>query len=124
VRHGDGFFGAGASTTEQFAEQVRTIREALARDGRDPAGFAIAKRVYMTIDDDHARARKRTDEALERHYGRAGLATVAVMGAPEECVRGLLDVSAAGAELIQLNTLFDDAEQMERLAAEVLPQLR
>jgi probable F420-dependent oxidoreductase len=123
VRHGDGFFGAGASTTEQFVEHMRIVREALAEDGRDPAGFAIAKRVYITVDDDPARARKRTDEALERHYGRAGLATVAVTGAPDACVRGLRDVSAAGAELIQLNTLFDDAEQMERLAAEVLPQL-
>jgi hypothetical protein len=38
-------------------------------------------------------------------------------------VRGLRDVAAAGAELILLNPLFDDAEQMERLAAEVVPQL-
>ncbi len=38
-------------------------------------------------------------------------------------MRGLRDVAAAGAELILLNPLFDDAEQMERLAAEVVPQL-
>ncbi len=123
VRYGDGFFGAGSSTTEQFAEHVRTVRGALAEAGRDPAGFAIAKRVYVTIDDDPERARTRTDAALEHHYGRSGLAAVAVTGAPDECVRGLREVAGAGAELIQLNTLFDDSEQMERLAAEVTPQL-
>jgi alkanesulfonate monooxygenase SsuD/methylene tetrahydromethanopterin reductase-like flavin-dependent oxidoreductase (luciferase family) len=124
VRHGDGFFGAGSSTTAQFADQVRTVRAALADTGRDPAGFAIAKRVYVTVDDDPERARRQTDEALEHHYGRAGLVAVAVTGRPDECARGLREVSGVGAELIQLNTLFDDAEQLERLAAEVIPQLR
>jgi hypothetical protein len=51
------------------------------------------------------------------------LAPVAVVGTPGECVRGLRDVGVAGAELILLNLLFDDREQMERLAAEVMPQL-
>jgi hypothetical protein len=38
-------------------------------------------------------------------------------------VRGLREVAAAGAGMILLNPLFDDAEQMERLAAEVVPEL-
>ena len=29
----------------------------------------------------------------------------------------------AGAELVLLNPMFDDAEQLERLAAEVVPEL-
>jgi hypothetical protein len=33
------------------------------------------------------------------------------------------EVADAGAELILLNPLFDEGEQMERLAAEVVPQL-
>src|SRR5262249_51774175 len=52
VRLGDGFFGAGSATTAQFAEQVPIVREALAQSGRDPAGFQIAKRVYIAVDDD------------------------------------------------------------------------
>ncbi len=35
----------------------------------------------------------------------------------------LAGIAAAGADLILLNPLFDEAEQMERLAAEVIPQL-
>jgi hypothetical protein len=38
-------------------------------------------------------------------------------------VRGLREVAEAGAEPILLNPVFDEAEQMERLVAEVVPKL-
>jgi hypothetical protein len=47
---------------------------------------------------------------------------VAVYGPPDTVAAGLRAVAAAGAEMIQLNTMFDHAAQMERLAAEVLPR--
>jgi probable F420-dependent oxidoreductase len=126
VRHGDGFFGAGSQTTAQFAEQVGIVREALDQQGRDPASFDIAKRVYLAVDDDAERARERMGAALQRLYGFFGLpdlTPVAVFGPPDACVQGLREVAAAGAELLLLNPLFDEAEQMERLAAEIVPQL-
>jgi probable F420-dependent oxidoreductase len=126
VRHGDGFFGAGSNTTEQFARQVQIVRDELADQGRDPAGFPIAKRVYIAVDDDAERARERMRAALDRLYGFFGLGDmtpVSVWGTPDACVRGLREVADSGAELILLNPLFDDGEQMERLAAEVVPQL-
>jgi probable F420-dependent oxidoreductase len=126
VRHGDGFFGAGSNTTEQFAKQVQIVRDELADQGRDPAGFPIAKRVYIAVDDDAERARERMRAALDRLYGffRLGdMTPVSVWGTPDACVRGVRDVANSGAELILLNPLFDDAEQMERLATEVVPQL-
>ena len=127
VRHGDGFFGAGSTTTADFAGQVRIVREALAETGRDAAGFRIAKRVYIAIGDDGARARERLAAALDGlygYFGLTGMSAVAVAGPPGACVEGLREVAAAGAELILLNPLYDDAEQMERLAADVVPQLR
>lgn len=127
VRLGDGFIGAGSSTTEQFADHVRIVRDALAETGRDPATFPIAKRVYLGIDDDPERARERVASALDSRYGYYGLGgrltPVAVFGPPDACAQGLREVVAAGAELILLNPLFDDAEQMELLAAEVIPRL-
>src|SRR5262245_58353147 len=39
ARLGDGFFGAGSSTTAQFADQVRVVRAALADLGRGAAAF-------------------------------------------------------------------------------------
>lgn len=126
VRLADGFFGAGTSTTEQFAEHVRVVRDALAETGRDPAGFRIAKRVYLAVDDDADRARRRVAASLDeryRYFGLRGLDPVAVAGTPADCVRGLREVVHAGAELILLNPLVDATEQMERLATEVVPEL-
>lgn len=123
VRHGTGFFGAGSQTTARFAGQVRVLRDALAEAGRSPDAFPIAKRVYIAVDDDPARARRRIGAALEALYGR-DLEAVAVFGPPDECVKGLREVAAAGAGTILLNPMFDEAEQMERLAADVVPRLR
>ena len=69
VRYGDGFFGAGSTTTSRFAEQVRIVREALAEAGRDPASFRIAKRIYIAVDDNAERARQHVAASLVRFYG-------------------------------------------------------
>lgn len=128
VRHGDGFLGAGSSTTENFAEAVKTVRRELAEQGKDPAQFSIGKRVYLMIDDDPARARERVLAGLRRIYGQMpGIDDVPVCGTPDAVVRGLREVIGAGAEMILLNPVGDDVaadrEQMERLASEVIPQL-
>jgi probable F420-dependent oxidoreductase len=126
VRHADGFFGAGSTTTAQYADQVRVLHDELSQAGRDPAGFRIAKRVYIAVNDDDERARHDVGEALDRLYGEFGmrdLAHLAVSGRPEACVQGLREVVDAGAQLILLNPLFEDREQMERLATQVAPQL-
>ncbi len=125
VREGDGFFGSGSSPTATFAEQVRLVRRALQESGRSAADFPIAKRVYVAIDENAARARSRTNEALERLYGQRveSIEAAAVAGPPADCVRELREVVAAGAELILFTPLFDQAEHAERLAAEVIPQL-
>jgi probable F420-dependent oxidoreductase len=122
VRIGDGFFGAGSASTAQFAEQAQTIREELVEQDRDPQSFRIAKRVYVHVDDDSARARDQIESALEHHYGRP-MPGIALAGPPSECIEGLATVAAAGAEMILLNPLLDDTAQMERLAAEVIPAL-
>jgi 2-methylisocitrate lyase-like PEP mutase family enzyme len=56
-------------------------------------------------------------------FGAADLTPVTVSGPPDAVVEGLRQVADAGAEMILLNPLFDEAEQMERLAAEVMPRL-
>jgi probable F420-dependent oxidoreductase len=125
VRHGDGFFGAGSTTTPAFAEQVSTVRRELEQQGREPGEFRIAKRVYITVDDDAERARTRMAAGLVRIYGDFGrqLEPVAVSGPPDACIAGLRQVAEAGAEMILLNTVVDQAEQMERLYAEVMPHV-
>lgn len=127
VKYGDGFFGAGSSTTAQYVEQVRAIRADLAEQQRDPATFPLAKRVYIAVDDDRSRAEGRMRQALAEIYSSPGLPDflpVAVYGSANECVEGLQAVSDAGAERILVNPIFDLPEQMERLAAEVLPHIK
>lgn len=128
VRHGDAFLGAGSTSTTDFAQQVSILRRELAGQGRDPAGFPIGKRVYLTVDDDPARARERVVAGLRRVYGRMpGIEEVPVSGTPAEVADGLRRVQEAGAEMLLLNPLgadvAEDREQMERLAAEVVPTL-
>ncbi|EUA52581.1 luciferase family domain protein [Mycobacterium xenopi 3993] len=51
-----------------------------------------------------------------------------VSGTPADVARGLREVIDAGAQMILLNPVGNDVaqdrQQMERLAAEVIPQLR
>jgi probable F420-dependent oxidoreductase len=125
VRLGDGFFGAGSSPTARFAEQVTVVREALAETGRPAESFPIAKRVYVAIDNDAGRARARMNAALTELYGHRveAIEAAAVAGTAADCVRELRQVGEAGAELILCTALFDQAEQMEQLAAVVIPEL-
>src|SRR5215470_500443 len=55
VRVGSGFFGAGSSRTAAFADQVATVRQALAEAGGAKRDFGIAKRVYIAIDENAGR---------------------------------------------------------------------
>jgi len=125
VRLGDGFFGAGATPTARFAEQVQLVREALAAAGRAATDFAIAKRVYIAIDEDAGRARRRMNDAMEHLYGRRvpDIEAAAIAGTPADCVAAAREVAAAGAELILFTAMFEQAEHAERLAAEIIPQL-
>ena len=120
-----GFFGAGSSPTDKFAEQVRTVRAALAEAGRPAEDFAIAKRVYIAIDEDAARARTRMNAALEGIYGYRvpAIEAAAITGTAADCIREVNQVATAGAELILFTALFDQREQMEQLAAAVIPKL-
>ena len=125
VRRGDGFFGAGSTPTARFAEQVTAVRAALAEAGRPAESFPIAKRVYVAIDDHAERARERMNAGLTELYGRRveAIEAAAVTGTAADCVRELHQVAEAGAELILCTALFDQAEQMEQLAAAVIPEL-
>jgi alkanesulfonate monooxygenase SsuD/methylene tetrahydromethanopterin reductase-like flavin-dependent oxidoreductase (luciferase family) len=129
VRHGDAFLGAGSSSTAKFFEAVKTVRHELDEQGKDPTKFGIGKRVYLMVDDDPARARERVLAGLHRVYGAMpGIDAVPVSGTPDDVAAGLREVIDAGAEMILLNPvgrdLAEDREQMERLAAEVVSQLR
>jgi alkanesulfonate monooxygenase SsuD/methylene tetrahydromethanopterin reductase-like flavin-dependent oxidoreductase (luciferase family) len=98
---------------------------ALTEAGRDPGGFPIAKRLYIGVDDNSARARERMRAAIAGMYGRPvpEIEAAAVAGTPAECADAVARTAAAGAELILFTTLFDEGTQAARLADEIIPQL-
>ncbi|MBI4336973.1 MAG: LLM class flavin-dependent oxidoreductase [Chloroflexi bacterium] len=124
VRMGDGFMGAGSTSTGDFQKEVALLRSMLEQAGRDPATFPIGKRVYLAVDRDRARAERRLQQWFGHIYGNAATATkVSVFGSAEECIEGIGQVVAAGAQTVLLHPAFDLAEHIEVLAKDIVPRL-
>lgn len=124
ARMADGWIGAGSSSTEEFRRAIAVLQQSLEAERRDPAAFSVAKRVYVAVDSDPKRVRSRLRRWFTSFYGDPDLADrVAVFGPPDACAAGLAAVAGAGAGLVVLNPVFDQEEQAEVLAAEVLPML-
>lgn len=117
ARIADGWIGSGSSSSADFAAQAQLLDAALSDEGRDAAAFAKAKRVYIAVEDDEPRARKRLAAALDGMYARPGLAErCGVCGPPEACAQVLRELIAAGARELVLHPLHEPLEQLERLA--------
>jgi probable F420-dependent oxidoreductase len=124
VRYGDGWMGAGSSSLSDFVKQYEVLRRALDEAGRDPSTFAISKRVYLAIDDHRDRAERRLREWFAARYRSAEMAPrVCVWGSRAECANRLQELISAGARHLLLNPVFDELEQMEIIASELLPRL-
>jgi len=121
---GNGFLGAGSISAATFYEEIDTLRKLLDEARRDPATFSVGKRVYIAVDGDRARARKRLDEWFTAFYGRPLAETVAVYGTVDQCAEALRAmVARTGATFFLLHAVFDEAEHTERFAAELAPRL-
>jgi probable F420-dependent oxidoreductase len=121
---GDGFMGAGSLSTAKFADEVKILRRLLQEAKRDPAAFPVAKRVYIAVDRDKARAGKRLTEWFGAFYGRPQMAEdVSVWGPPGECAAVLRQIVDAGAGMLMLNPVFDEMEHLEIFASEIATKL-
>jgi probable F420-dependent oxidoreductase len=124
VQHGNGWMGAGSSSTEDFIEQYGMVRRFLDEARRDPATFAISKRVYIAVDNDRVRAERRLRAWFGVRYRSADMGSrVGVWGSRDECLDKLAAVVRAGARHLLLNPMFDDMEHLELLAQEIVPHL-
>lgn len=124
VKYGDGWMGAGSSSTSGFIRESALIRRFLEEAGRDPAKFSISKRVYMAVDDDRKRAEQRLRDWFSVRYKNAELAArVSIWGSRQECADKLREVIVGGANHLILNPVFDELEHIELLAGEVIPHL-
>jgi probable F420-dependent oxidoreductase len=124
VRHGDGWMGAGVSSSADFIQQVGLVRRFLDEAQRDPTTFPISKRVYLAVDNDRDRAERRLREWFGLRYKNADWASrVSIWGSRAECTDKLGELVQAGAQHLLLNPVFDELEHLEVLAQEVIPHL-
>ncbi|MGH7824901.1 MAG: LLM class flavin-dependent oxidoreductase [Candidatus Binatia bacterium] len=124
VKHGNGWMGAGSSSSSAFVRESATIRRYLAEAKRDPATFGIAKRVYLAVDNDKGRAERRLREWFGRRYKNADLANrVSIWGSRDECTEKIQEIVRAGAQHIVFNPCFDEMEHLELCAKDIMPRL-
>lgn len=124
ARLGDGWMGAGSSSSADFVKQAELLRRFLADAKRNPDEFPISKRVYIAVDDDRARAERRLRDWFGMRYRSADMASrVAIWGSRAECIDKLGEIVRAGARHLLLNPVFDEMDHLELLASDVIPKL-
>lgn len=120
ARLGDGWMGAGSSTSAQFAAAAQELDELLQEEGRDSDSFPVAKRVYVAID----QSVDIVTSWLSGIYGRhAPSLDVVTMGTAEEVAEKLAGPDFKRARHLLLAPVGDE-RQVEALASQVLPALR
>jgi probable F420-dependent oxidoreductase len=123
ARHGQGWMGAGSSSSSDFVQQIGMLRRFLDEERREPTQFAVSKRVYIAIDSDRNRAQRRLQEWFAVRYKRAEMAArVSLWGGKQESTEKLNELVLAGAKHLMLNPVFDEMEQLE-LLAEIVKEL-
>jgi probable F420-dependent oxidoreductase len=124
ARLGDGWMGAGSSSSADFVKQVELLRRFLDETRRDPNGFRLSKRVYIAVDDDRARAERRLRDWFGLRYKSADMASrVSIWGSRAECIDKLGELVRAGVQHLLLNPVFDEMEHLEVLAGDIIPKL-
>jgi probable F420-dependent oxidoreductase len=116
----DGWMGSGGSSNAAFVRSVPILREALEKIGRDPAGFPISKRVFVSVDERPATARAELHRWFTMVYRNPeGTDASGIHGTPAQVRERLEELVAAGANHLLLNPVARHAEQLEALAAVV-----
>src|SRR5256886_8927060 len=114
---------------ERYARSLEKIREAAHAAGRSLTGFTGAHLAFITVGRDYERARKTWVSVLSRRYAQdfEPLAKkYGVIGTPEQCAAQLAAFRDAGCTYFLLSAIGDprdEREQLETIAAEVLPRV-
>lgn len=127
VNLGSGWIGAGAAPPARFAEEYALLQRTLEEAGRDPGGFVVAKRLYVAVDRDRARALTRAQAWFSSTYhGRdpSAVEQICVIGSAEECAENIRRVAQGRATHLALSAIYDEAEQLEVFGSDLLPLLR
>ena len=112
-----GWMGGGGSSKRSFEQCVPLLRAALEEAGRDPTGFPISKRVFLSVHEDPRAARLELDQWFSGVYGYpSGTEEAGVYGTPAQVGERLAELVAMGANHLLLNPTTRYLEQTEILA--------
>jgi alkanesulfonate monooxygenase SsuD/methylene tetrahydromethanopterin reductase-like flavin-dependent oxidoreductase (luciferase family) len=96
---------------------VPLLRSAIEEAGRDPAHFAISKRVFLSVHERHQVARAEVEHWFaDVYHDPAGTDQFGVFGTPDEVREQLDQLAATGATHLLLNPVTRYREQIEALA--------
>jgi probable F420-dependent oxidoreductase len=125
-RQGDGWVSYVVQP-ERYGQSVAKIRAAAA--GRSLDGFAFAHLGFITVGRDWESAKAVWAQALTKRYAQdfEPLARkYGIIGTPEQCAEQIARFEAAGCNYMIANPIGDpkdERDQVERIAADVLPLL-
>ena len=115
-------------TPERYRQSLQKIEAAAQAAGRSLDGFARAHLTFITVGRDFETARDAWVQRLSRRYNQdfAPLAErYGVIGTPAQCIERLQRFAEAGCDYFLLNAIGDvkdEREQLEIMAAEILPR--
>jgi alkanesulfonate monooxygenase SsuD/methylene tetrahydromethanopterin reductase-like flavin-dependent oxidoreductase (luciferase family) len=115
---------------ERYTQSVEKIRAAAAAAGRGLDGFVFAHLAFITVGRDWESAKAVWAEHLSRRYAQdfEPLARkYGIIGTPEQCAEQLARFEAAGCTYVVFSAIGeprDERDQLERIAADVIPRLR
>lgn len=126
ARLGDGWLASGYNTTpEDFVTTRAALDELLAAEDRDPTAFpSTLATVWLYVTDDPAKERAvvaRLSQMLRR--SEEEVARRLPVGSPARCVDLFGRYQAAGVGRVLVWPVGDELEQIERVAADVIPQV-
>ena len=123
-RVADGYIASSSGGPGGFRDKWDAIRHYAEQAGRDPASLAVAALIYVCVDDDVARAEEITAAYFQHYYaGRRPARGGAIIGSPDDCVRGLNEYLQAGVEYPIIGFPTADLGHLDRLLEKVLPKL-
>lgn len=113
----DGWIAGGAQSTADFASSIPAVQAAVREAGRDPASFAISKRVFVSVADRPEQARRAAHHWFEVVYKQPHLTPVSgIYGTAEQVREQLAEIVALGPTHLLLNPVGNYAEQTQALA--------
>lgn len=112
-RLADGWImGTPGQTVDDFKRSWAIVTESAQQAGRDPAALDNMKIIYVNIDSDAERGRRRIQHELDIYYGQAKYPHAVVAGTPERIADEILMYGDAGAKEVALFAPWFEAEKL------------